>query len=43
MGVIVRCNFFPAGSAENHEESVRKRYAITMHLPNVTAGDILTY
>jgi len=34
---------FPAGNRENQEESGRKRYAITMHLPNVTAGAILTY
>jgi len=34
---------FPAGSRGNREESGRKRYAITMHLPKVTAGTILTY
>jgi len=37
VGVILRWICFPAGIRENHEESGRKRYAITMHLPNVTA------
>ena len=49
---VVDCNLwelyfpgicFPAGSRENHEESGRKGYAITMHRPNVTAGAVLTY